>query len=169
MAIRKKWLVGAIKKSSTLFFMMIISTNLLAKDNITKTELLALDAKINEAYGDKNADFLEHILTKDFVWFHSGGRPMDSKEATLKSIPDRSLSKWLREEVDIRIYGHTAVISSLVAIDYKPGFGRFHLQRVFIKDGENWKMLAQHTAIGLDKGEKADVLTYVWKKYWSIN
>ena len=133
---------------------------------------LALDQQVDVAFYDEaNVEYLENILTDNFIYAHTGAKPIQTKSETLKSLPPPGVwSQRERTGMDVRLHGHTAIVSGFftVKLQLTQTF-KFHMQRVYVQEISGWKLAAQHVTFNLseEEGLLIDVTQYISDKYWT--
>ena len=98
-----------------------------------------------------DADKLAVLLADDLTFITATGR-LITKPQYLRAMRGRMLVVDLLtfEDVAIRIYGNTAVVTHVTDIKERiggaPSGGRSRTTRVFVKDGSGWRLVALHGA-----------------------
>lgn len=105
-----------------------------------------------KAVVDRDTLFLDHILDDDFVgWDYQGKRytKADSKR-------DLSSGEWATtsleiEDVNVRVYGNTAVVTSRAIRKGKykgqDNTGQFRWTKVYVKRKAQWQVVAQQSTM----------------------
>jgi ketosteroid isomerase-like protein len=98
-----------------------------------------------------DADKLDVLLADDLTFITATGR-LITKPQYLRAVRGRMLVVDLLtfEDVAIRIYGTTAVVTHVTDIKERiggaPSGGRFRTTRVLVNDGSGWRLVAVHGA-----------------------
>ena len=98
-----------------------------------------------------DADKLGALLADDLTFVTATGR-LITKPQYLRAVRGRMLvvDHLTFEDVAIRIYGNTAVVTHVTDIKERiggaPSRGRFRTTRVLVKDGSGWRLVAVHGA-----------------------
>lgn len=112
-------------------------------------EANAHDEVLQALAGD--ADKLAVLLADDLTFITTSGR-LITKPQYLRAMRGRMLVVDLLtfEDVAIRLYGNTAVVTHVTDIKDRiggaPSGGRSRTTRVFVKDGSGWRLVALHGA-----------------------
>jgi Domain of unknown function (DUF4440) len=154
---------------SITFFFSEAATASSSKDTL-RQELLALDNRMDTAfYTDPNPEILKQVLANNFVYVHSGAQWIQTKTDVLKTMIPKGAFSLQRGEKNVRVQGDTANISGFCNVKTKSAtLLKYHIQRVYVYDGDSWKLVTQHVAINLrEEGLYADVMDYIYQNYWS--
>ena len=98
-----------------------------------------------------DADKLDALLGDDLTFITATGR-LITKSQYVKAVRGRMLLVDLLtfEDVAIRVYGDTAVVTHVTEIKERiggaPAGGRFRTTRVLVKDSRGWRLVAVHGA-----------------------
>ena len=98
-----------------------------------------------------DAEKIDALMADDCTFITGTGR-LVTKPQYLRAIRGRMLVVDLLtfEDVAIRIYGNTAVVTHVTEIKERiggaPSGGRSRTTRVFVKDGSRWRLVALHGA-----------------------
>jgi ketosteroid isomerase-like protein len=98
-----------------------------------------------------DADKLADLLADDLTFVTATGR-LITKPQYLRAVRGRMLvvDVLTFEDVAIRLYGTTAVVTHVTDIKERiggaPSGGRFRTTRVLVKDGSGWRLVAVHGA-----------------------
>ena len=164
-------LVIGIKNFVLPLVLLALSVDSLAIDDGGENheELLLLERQVDKAFYDTaDTTFLSEILIQDFIYVHFGASPIQSKADVLESLPQ--LSEWRRHAMDVRIHGDVAIVSGFITIATSSFKAlKFHMQRCYVKKGQNWKLASQHVTLNLreEKGLHSAALQYIYDNYWS--
>lgn len=115
------------------------------------TNLLKVDATWNDLRLKGDVDGLGPLLADDWMLTHSDGRTQ-TKADYLGELASRTRSNQQieNEDVSLRIYGDTAIVTGVSVQSGtnggKPWSGRFRFTRVWVRDGGHWKMVASHSS-----------------------
>ncbi len=114
----------------------------------------ALEDKRYEAMKRADREVLEQLLADDLTYVHTSGR-VETKSQFINSIESgeilyRSID---REDVQVRIYGNTAVVTGLANVNVELRGRVEHLRirfiDVYVRQNGHWNMVAwQSTCIG---------------------
>lgn len=114
-------------------------------------DLLALDARWNTLRLQPDVPALEALLADDWMLTHSDGR-VQHKADYLEELRTRSRSnqRTLNEDVRLRRYGDTAVVTGTSIQsglgNGQPWSGRFRFTRVWVRRDGVWRMVASHSS-----------------------
>ena len=114
-------------------------------------DLLALDARWNTLRLQPDVPALEALLADDWMLTHSDGR-VQHKADYLDELRTRSRSnqRILNEDVRLRRYGDTAVVTGTSIQsglgNGQPWSGRFRFTRVWVRRDGVWRMVASHSS-----------------------
>jgi Domain of unknown function (DUF4440) len=96
--------------------------------------LRTLNVEIGEAETSGNRQRLDEILVPTFAFQRADGT-FDDRKAFLEKV--NVSSRRITEIESIAFYGKRAVVSCIVTMNG----ARFHNLRLFIKQGDEWKLL----------------------------
>jgi ketosteroid isomerase-like protein len=112
--------------------------------------LKSLEQDWLDAYRDGDAEKMSRILADDFIGRWGDGSTSD-KRGTIEPVrtgEDRHSSNHL-DECNVRIYGHTAVVTGLQTeqsvLTGREGSGTYSYADVFVKRYGNWQVVASET------------------------
>lgn len=134
----------------TLLLLLVTLVSVSAKAT-DQARLLQADAKWNELRLEADVHGLGQLLVDDWLLTHSDGR-VQTKSEYISELSSRSRTNQAisNEEVSLRAYGDTAVITGVSVQSGvskgKPWSGRFRFTRVWILRDEKWKMVASHSS-----------------------
>lgn len=133
-----------------LLFFLVAAMPLPAKA-AEPSHLLETDATWNELRVEGNADRLANLLADDWLLTHSDGRTQTKSEYLDElGSGSRTNQAITNEDVALRVYGHTAVVTGVSVQSGvsggKPWNGRFRFTRVWVELGEHWKMVSSHSS-----------------------
>jgi ketosteroid isomerase-like protein len=171
---KSRLLVKPLPSINLIFILFMFSAgSLLASPSGDKTVvrdvLSRLDKRIDRAFQESDVEYLKQILTKDFVYVHSGATPVQTKSDVLRNT-QRSTDPWVRDGLNVHVYGNVATVAGFISLRFEPfEMLKFHSQRIYVKSADKWKLASQHVTFNFSEedGLHADVLHYVYKKYWS--
>ncbi len=128
-------------KKLFFFLMFIISSSTLFADSKISDEQqlrnLNLEIAMAEDRGDRK--WLENILAPELAFQRANGLVI-GKEQFLKDVKPRKSSQTAIES--IHLHGNKrAVVTCIVTIEIDGQSVEFHNLRLFIRDGNNWKLL----------------------------
>lgn len=106
----------------------------------TEQELLKLERKWIEAfYGKPDRALLERVMTEDYVSNNADGT-VTNKAQSIAAAESGLLAgiSYTSEDVKVRIYGDTAIITSLDTLKGKIN-GQLRHTSIWIKRKEQWK------------------------------
>lgn len=135
-----------------------------------EAELLQLDKDLDDAwYNTHDKVFLSRLLADNFIYVHSGAKPVETKQQVLSSL--KRMPSRKRHGMDVRLHGDTAVVSGFSTIYGYKGYRalKFHIQRIYVKESHQWQVVAQHVTLDLTGTDdmRWDVINDVYQKYWS--
>lgn len=120
-------------------------------DSAAMAEIAALESHLIDLLARRDLDAYASYLAEDYVRVNAGGR-VDSKESVLAQFRSDSGSRsasWIPSNLDVRIYGDTALLSFILAIEREgEAPRRSRLVKVFMRRDGRWIMVHnQGTAI----------------------
>lgn len=117
-----------------------------------RSDLLALEARWNQALVDQDIATLETILADDFVFVAPDGS-VTGREALLGFVANRTVivDPFVTEEVSVRIYGDTAVVIGRFTQTIRRGEQHqtttYRYTDVYVREGEAWRAVSAQSAI----------------------
>src|SRR6478736_5675509 len=119
-------------------------------DKNTVAELIALEARRNQALTTNDMALLGAMLADDLTYVHASGK-LDTKATLLASIGrDYSYLESERGELSVRVFGDTAVMTGpakfLLKVSSKPDpiTVPCNVTQVWVKQSGAWKLAAYH-------------------------
>ena len=113
-------------------------------------DVLVVERQWNDARVHGDVATLDRILVDDWTVTHANGTT-DTKAkylADLKSGARTFTGSVAEHDVDVRLYGDTAVVAgssdSMVSLNGRRQGGKLHFTRVFLKRGGSWRMIVSH-------------------------
>ena len=143
-----------MKKISAVLLMVILFVGLsAARGQDAVSDLKALDAKLTDAFKDRNLKMLaKHIADGYMIIDPRGG--VHGKKQYLKHLADGAAKyKDLKEiDVKVKVFGDTAVVTGLLQVtgkvEDKDVSAEYRWTRVYNKKGDVWRCVhEQHTFI----------------------
>lgn len=114
-------------------------------------ELMALEARWNQAIVDKDLAALDEILAPDFVYIADDGSKLDKKSLlAVVERPQVRMDPLTTRDVSVRLYGSTAVVTGRFLQTLRAGDK--HVTRdvaytdVYVKDDKGWRPVAAHSS-----------------------
>lgn len=113
--------------------------------------LLDADAQWNTLRLQADVAGLDRLLVDDWLLTHSDGR-VQTKREYLDELATRSRRNQAIDNEDVawRTYGATAVVTGVsvqAAVSAgTPWSGRFRFTRVWVRQGDAWRMVASHSS-----------------------
>ena len=99
------------------------------------------------AFVSKDYTYLDKVLADDLFYCHSNGL-IDSKTSLVQSLKDGKLTyqEMIPEEIKVRIYGKTAVVTGLCAAKVLSNgqqiSTKFRFTDVYVKNKVGWQMVS---------------------------
>ena len=155
-----------MKKISAGVLMAILTVGLSsARGQGAASDLKSLDAKLTEAFKDRDFKMLGKHMADDYIMIDPRGG-VHSKKQYLKHLADGTAKfKDLKEtDVKVRVFGDTALVTGLLHIKGKMEDKEISVEyrwtRVYNKKGDEWRcVLEQHTHVHpkAEKKPKAEI------------
>ena len=116
-------------------------------------ELIQIERDIGDANIRRDKSFFERVEADEFVFTDSGGGVTTKAEdvASLdKPVGETRLVSYVPSEMNVRVYGKTAVVTGLVTSTYKNAeretVVRSRFTDVFVKRDGRWQLVAGHSS-----------------------
>ena len=171
-------------KQCSVLLLFVFSMGALAEGvkSDVKEDLLVLDKALDRAFFlSSDADYLDHMLTEDFIYIHAGAYPIEIKKDIVKRKKlnqdkhkdnNNKAPFWHRDNMDVRIFNDSAIVSgfSIVgASETSSDHIKNHIFRVYVKKPPGWKLAYQQVNFnwGEDKGLYGRMLEYIKQHSWS--
>lgn len=138
-------------KPLLLTTLLILTLSLPALSQSPKEELLQLDLNWEKALLTSDVDFLENLLSDDFIWVHNHASLIDGKEAVINRAKriqsgqkDDTRNRTSRDQ-QVVISGSTGIVSGYTVVDRGPSPTRYHFMRTYVQSNGKWQLLGNHT------------------------
>lgn len=118
-------------------------------DNEAEAEVRGLLRELELAHVMSDAAALDELFSEDFVYYDYTGRAL-SRDECLSAIREGAVSydSWDSDEIRVRSYADTAIITSLETIsaeeDGRQVKGKFRLTLVLVKEIDSWRIVLGH-------------------------
>jgi hypothetical protein len=140
-----------MKKSiTTLFILCLLSLTLLAQSQ-DQQKLLKLDLGWEKALLESDVQFLDNLLSEEFIWVHNHASLIDGKKEVVsraKNIKagqaDNTKGRVPRDQKVI-LLGNTGVVTGITVVDRGPSPTTYHFMRTYAKVKGKYVLLANHT------------------------
>ncbi len=117
------------------------------------SDLKTLDAKLTEAFKERDVETLGKHMADDYILIDPRGG-IHTKTKYLKHLADSTgkFKDWKETDVKVKIFGDTAVVTGLLhvkgKVEDKEISAEYRWTRVYNKKGEEWRcVLEQHTHV----------------------
>lgn len=117
----------------------------------TEENLKQIDLQWEDAQLKLNYEFIESLLSNEFIWVHNHAGTIDSKAVVLERI-QRYISKNNKEtksrnskDVNVIIEGKTAIVHGYTIIDRGPTPTKYHFMRTYVETQDGIKLIANQT------------------------
>ncbi len=96
-----------------IFFLLVITSLFSCTKNITDKEVITAINKFDEGWENKNLKAVDSVLSPAYVYFtQSGGTFSRDSVVATAGESDYSLQDMSRSELEITLYGTTAIVST---------------------------------------------------------
>ena len=159
-------------RSITFVFLALFGCTAFAEsDPGTREHLLILDKLVDEVFYDSaDTDYLQELIADNFIYVHAGASLIQSKKEAISNLPPPGVwSERKREAMDVRLHDNTAIVSGLFIAELAAfEVIKFHVLRVYVKAGPEWKLAAQHVNFDLsdDPNFMGELLPYIYENLW---
>jgi ketosteroid isomerase-like protein len=134
-------------------FAMSLAVPAFAASCLPVPDLIALDARYEEAMRTGDAAFLDTLLADDYVWVHTLASAIDSKAVVLARAREMKAMPKARttSEVKAHALGDTVVLRGLSTVDQWNADGktwrsnRYQFMRTYVNVDGKCKLLAVQT------------------------
>ena len=118
-------------------------------DKLDKTALERLNQEYVDAFMNADVDWYREHLAEDFVCIESDGSELNKSEFLANTAKGPDVADYKLIEVDVRIYGDTALVRATGIWTRKDGsMGMSRYTDVYVKQSNEWKTVsAQITRI----------------------
>lgn len=144
------------------------------RESSTQAQLLAVDERLDRAVFENDVQTLQSLYSDDFRYYHAGAAAIDStKQAAIEhGAPDGLYLSRQRSALEFRIFGDTALISYFVTLQHDikkfpmvPPKTRYHQQRVYAREHDEWRLVSQHSTWAVDTVEQStEAMRYFYKQ-----
>ncbi len=117
----------------------------------SKQSVKGLDAKYENALKVSDVDFLEHLLSQNYIWVHNHGRFVDTKDTLVGRAKDASSSATgnprSRTQRDVKVLNidKTWVVSGFTEVDRGESPITYAFMRTYVQNNKGCKLLAAQT------------------------
>jgi ketosteroid isomerase-like protein len=114
------------------------------QDGNVEEQIKTLSEQLSKAYVKGDTSFFEKYLADDYLGINASSQPYTKTESLKPGAV--KYDSFDVHEMKIRVYGDTAVVTSLTsskgAFGGKPFSGDFRTIRVWVKQKDGWKLVA---------------------------
>jgi ketosteroid isomerase-like protein len=134
--------------ASLIFMVSVYAQNRTDTAKLEK-EVLEVDTQRADAYVNGDVATLERILADDVTYVHPTGK-VETKAEVIAGFKnqDRKYKSIKRDDVVVRIYGNTAVVTGRNTISAEYQGKNYDVQnrftRVYVKQAGGWRLVAHH-------------------------
>jgi ketosteroid isomerase-like protein len=134
--------------ASLIFMVSVYAQNRTDTGKLEK-EVLEVDTQRADAYVNGDVATLERILADDVTYVHPTGK-VETKAEVIAGFKnqDRKYKSIKRDDVVVRIYGNTAVVTGRNTISAEYQGKNYDVQnrftRVYVKQAGGWRLVAHH-------------------------
>jgi ketosteroid isomerase-like protein len=134
--------------ASLIFMVSVYAQNRTDSGKLEK-EVLEVDTQRADAYVNGDVATLERILADDVTYVHPTGK-VETKAEVIAGFKkqDRKYKSIKRDDVVVRIYGNTAVVTGRNTISAEYQGKNYDVQnrftRVYVKQADGWRLVAHH-------------------------
>jgi ketosteroid isomerase-like protein len=134
--------------ASLIFMVSVFAQNRTDTAKLEK-EVLEVDTQRADAYVNGDVATLERILADDVTYVHPTGK-VETKAEVIAGFKnqDRKYKSIKRDDVVVRIYGNTAVVTGRNTISAEYQGKNYDVQnrftRVYVKQAGGWRLVAHH-------------------------
>lgn len=148
-------------KSFTLLFLVcffVCLSSFAQTTCMTEENIIALDAKWEEANLHPDPDFFEATLGKEFIWIHNHGSMVDSKGSVVERAKNQKAAgtsntrSRTQSEVKVAITGNTAVVTGITIVDRGPTPTKYNFMRTYVEIDGKCLLIGNHT-MAVTEGE----------------
>ncbi|MFN8349072.1 MAG: nuclear transport factor 2 family protein [Spirosomataceae bacterium] len=132
---------------AAILTLWVLKSYVALSQNSAETVVADIEKQRFAALVSKDYMYLEKVLANDLFYCHSNGL-IDNKTSFIQSIKDGKLTyqEMTPEELKVRIYGKTAVITGLcgakVLSNGQQLNTRFRFTDVYVKSKAGWQMVS---------------------------
>jgi len=133
---------------SLVFMVSVYAQNRTDTGKLEK-EVLEVDTQRADAYVNGDVATLERILADDVSYVHPTGK-IETKAEVIAGFKaqDRKYKSIKRDDVVVRIYGNTAIVTGRNTISAEYQGKNYDVQnrftRVYVKQAGKWRLVAHH-------------------------
>jgi len=136
-------------------FLLAISFCSLAQAQDAVADVKAVNATFETALKQGDVQALDRLLTPQFVWIHGTGSLMSRDQLLQTSAKGPRYSSVKDEEVQVTVYGDSAVLTERSSRQYPtasaPFLSRFTI--VYVKHDGSWRVASMHSSQLQPNGE----------------
>lgn len=141
-------------KPIKFFIVLVILSSFLGctqKHSLNEEHLRALDASWEKAQLELDYDFIESLLSEDYIWVHNHANTIDNKAAVLERVKryidsdNKETKSRISKDVKVIISNKTAIVSGYTIIDRGPSPTTYHFMRTYVEISGKCYLIANHT------------------------
>ncbi|WP_452222794.1 nuclear transport factor 2 family protein [Lacinutrix chionoecetis] len=141
-------------KPFSIAIIMVISLifSASAQDNcLTQENLKKLDASWEKAQLDLDFEAINLLLSDDFIWVHNHANTIDDKPAVLERVTrhlssnNKDTKSRISKDVNVIIFGTTAIVSGFTIVDRGPRPTTYHFMRTYAENKGKCYLIANQT------------------------
>ena len=138
-------------KSFQLFFFLLLSVNIQAQSDSTKTKHLidSINRRLDRSVVIKDLDFMQKHYAVDFIFTHATGK-IDSKKSWISKAegPTNLYKSREHDSVIIELHNDIAIVKGIMTVVSKPEANRpeFYNRyiRVYALRKNTWQLISNH-------------------------
>ncbi|HYC06013.1 MAG TPA: nuclear transport factor 2 family protein [Azospirillaceae bacterium] len=117
-----------------------------------RREVMAVETAWNKAVSDRDPKTIEGILDDRFVFVGPNGAMADKAGlVAMAATPDATVEPFVTENVNVRFYGETAVVTGHFdqrgTWKGKPFASRYAYTDVYVRGPSGWKAVSAHATL----------------------
>lgn len=137
-----------------ILFSLTSLTSICAQESCLNAQpLIALDLEWEKALWESKVEFLESLLTENFIWVHNHAAGTDTKEMLIQRAKEPKIgAAWNPKsrnsrDVQVVLCGATAVVTGYTDLERDSALTTYHFMRTYTKMDGNCMLVANQRMV----------------------
>lgn len=122
-----------------------------AQSCMTEANIKSLDAQWEAANLNPDPEFVENLLSDNFIWVHNHAGTIDTKAKAVerserhKAAGTSNTRSRIQSDIKVEITGKTAIVTGFTLVDRDPATIKYHFMRTYVEVDGKCLLVGNHT------------------------